>query len=200
VDWSGELQLAVRREAANVVGQAELATSATFYEARAETLPFADESFGLVICGQAFHWFDAARTLHEIERVLAPGGAHAQFWKHQLPDDPYAKAADDLERSMSGRKPGDMFEPTWERLRDVWRSCGLVDRRRIELDIGLPFTVESFVGYESSRESLRLALGERRFEYLAELRRMIAAMAPAGGAFEVRAKEYLFLARRRPPA
>ncbi|HEY8078052.1 MAG TPA: class I SAM-dependent methyltransferase, partial [Labilithrix sp.] len=46
--------------------------AAAFYEARAEALPFADESFAIVTCGQAFHWFDGPRVLKEIARVLVP--------------------------------------------------------------------------------------------------------------------------------
>ena len=169
---------------------------ASFYEARAERLPFSDAAFALVTCGQAFHWFDAPIALREIERVLVPGGAHAQFWKHALDSDPFAKAADDLERRWSGREPNTFLTAAWSRLRDAWRGCSLVDKRRAEFDVSLPFTVETFVGYESSRETLRMALGERREPYLAELRSVISAMAPSGS-FQVRAKEYCFLARRR---
>ena len=169
---------------------------ATFYEARAEALPFGDESFGLVTCGQAFHWFDGPVVLAEIERVLVPGGAHAQYWKHYDPSDPFAKAADDLERSWSGQDPDAVWHASSESLGGSWRGCGLVDRERRESEIALPFTVDSYVGYESSRETLRIALGERRFDYLAELRRVLEGMAPSGS-FSVKGKEYLFLGRRK---
>lgn len=169
---------------------------AAFYEARAEALPFAEEAFALVTCGQAFHWFDGPLVLREIERVLVPGGAHAQYWKHYDESDPFVNAADALERSWSGKDFNVVWTAMIARLGEWWRGCGLVDRERRELDISLPFTVDSFVGYESSRESLRIALGERRFEYLAELRRVIGRMAP-NGTFVVKGKEYLFLGRRK---
>jgi hypothetical protein len=60
----------------------------------------------------------------------------------------------------------------------------------------LPFTVDSYIGYESSRETLRLALGDRRQEYLAALRALLERMAPSG-AFTVKGKEYLYLGRRK---
>ena len=183
--------------AANMLQAARRALpQGAFYEARAETLPFSDGAFGLVICGQAFHWFDARAALAEIERVLVPGGAHGQFWKDALPSDPFTKAADDLEREWSGRDPTDMAKELWGRLPEIWQQSTLVDRQRLVFDVALPFTVESFVGYHRSRETLRLGLGERRHAYLDALESLITSMAPPDGRFAVAAKEYLFLARR----
>lgn len=47
-------------------------------QAEATTLPAA--SAGLVIAGQAFHWFDVARVAAEVRRVLKPGGWAALIW------------------------------------------------------------------------------------------------------------------------
>jgi SAM-dependent methyltransferase len=170
--------------------------AAAFYEARAEALPFADESFAIVTCGQAFHWFDGPRVLKEIARVLVPGGAHAQYWKHYDVSDPFVKAADDLEHSWSGEDPAAVWHASSASLREWWQGCTLVDRERHESEIMLPFTVDSYIGYESSRETLRLALGDRRQKYLAALRALLERMAPSG-AFTVKGKEYLYLGRRK---
>jgi hypothetical protein len=62
-------------------------------------------------------------------------------------------------------------------------------------DVRLPFTVASYVGYQRSRETLRITLGERKGAYLEALSDRLSAMAP-GGSFEVAGKEYLFLGRR----
>lgn len=174
-------------------------SQAAFYEGRAEALPFADDAFVLVTCGQAFHWFDGPRALAEIVRVLVPGGAHAQYWKHYDPADPFVQAADGLERSWSGRDPNDVWTASSGTMRAAWKDSLLVDRERRELEITLPFTVDSYIGYESSRETLRIALGDRRFDYLAELRTTLERMAPSGE-FTVKGKEYLFLGRRKPRA
>ena len=48
--------------------------------ATAEQIPMRSRSVDLVICGQAFHWFDHARALPEIARVLRPGGVLALAW------------------------------------------------------------------------------------------------------------------------
>jgi SAM-dependent methyltransferase len=46
----------------------------------AEELPLPDRSVDAVVAGQAYHWFDAARALPEIARVLRPGGVFAALW------------------------------------------------------------------------------------------------------------------------
>lgn len=40
----------------------------------AEQIPFADDQFDAVTCFSSFHWFNQARALTEIRRVLRPGG------------------------------------------------------------------------------------------------------------------------------
>jgi len=48
--------------------------------APAEDIPLRSGSVGLVVAAQAYHWFDAARTLPEVARVLRPGGVFAAVW------------------------------------------------------------------------------------------------------------------------
>jgi ubiquinone/menaquinone biosynthesis C-methylase UbiE len=45
-----------------------------FLESPAETLPFATETFDLVTVSMAFHWFDQAKFLLEVDRILKPNG------------------------------------------------------------------------------------------------------------------------------
>ena len=51
----------------------------------AESIPLADGSVDAVVVGQAFHWFDPARALPEMARVLRPGGTVGLLWN--LDDD-----------------------------------------------------------------------------------------------------------------
>lgn len=46
----------------------------------AERIPLTDGYVDAVTVGQAFHWFDAERALHEIHRVLRPAGGLALIW------------------------------------------------------------------------------------------------------------------------
>ncbi len=50
------------------------APKAAFLEAPAEALPLSDSSVALVTTFMAFHWFDQAKFLAEVQRVLEPGG------------------------------------------------------------------------------------------------------------------------------
>jgi SAM-dependent methyltransferase len=172
---------------------------ASFFEGRAEALPFADAAFGLVICAQAFHWFDGPKAYAQIARVLVSGGAIAAFWKNALDDDPVNKLTDDLEREMSHGKADAVQKAVVAHLREEWEAAPFADRRRLDFAVSLPFTIDSYIGYQSSRETLRHSLGERRHHYLQLLRSRLEALAP-GGAFEVAAREHLFLGRRRARA
>ncbi len=48
--------------------------------ATAEQIPLRSRSVDLVVSGQSFHWFDHAKALPEIARVLRPGGVLALVW------------------------------------------------------------------------------------------------------------------------
>jgi SAM-dependent methyltransferase len=54
----------------------------------AEALPMPDESIDAITVAQAFHWFDAPRTLAEFHRVLRPGARFAVIWNRRLRDQP----------------------------------------------------------------------------------------------------------------
>lgn len=49
----------------------------------AEQVPAPDETFDVVIAGQAYHWFDHERALPEIARVLKEGGVLALAWNQR---------------------------------------------------------------------------------------------------------------------
>lgn len=58
----------------------ELVPTAEALDGTAEAIPLPDGSVSAVTVGQAFHWFDSAKALAEIHRVLAPGGRLALLW------------------------------------------------------------------------------------------------------------------------
>lgn len=66
-----EKMLAVVKQAASDKGLTNLSTA----QGVAESLPFEDESFDIVISRySAHHWYDVGKALREVKRVLKPGG------------------------------------------------------------------------------------------------------------------------------
>lgn len=63
--------LAVVKQAASDKGLTNLSTA----QGVAESLPFENESFDIVISRySAHHWYDVGKALREVKRVLKPGG------------------------------------------------------------------------------------------------------------------------------
>lgn len=66
------------------------AARVSFARAAAESLPFADGAFDVVVCRLALPYTDNARCLSELARVLRPGGAlllkihHARYYTRKL--------------------------------------------------------------------------------------------------------------------
>jgi len=71
----------------------------------AEAIPLASGSVDAVVSADAFHWFDGARAVPEIARVLRPGGGLAILFNvPQFPDPPPGWAAE-LGRLLDELRP-----------------------------------------------------------------------------------------------
>ena len=62
----------------------------------AEDIPLDDASVDVATVAQAFHWFDHARALPELHRVLRPGGSLALFWNMRDLSEPLQRGVEDL--------------------------------------------------------------------------------------------------------
>lgn len=62
-------------------------------------------SIALVLCAQAFHWFDHPRALAEFRRILSGLGRLALMWNIHDTDEPIAAAYYDIMARASGQHP-----------------------------------------------------------------------------------------------
>ena len=72
----------------------------------AENIPLPDGSVDAVTVAQAFHWFDGARALAEIHRVLRPGGRLGLVWNWRDQSDPLMARLTELMEPYRGSAPG----------------------------------------------------------------------------------------------
>jgi len=69
----------------------------------AEATGLDGESADLVVCAQAFHWFNSPETKAEFKRILHPDGRAALIWNNRRTDaDDFAIAYDELLKKQSG--------------------------------------------------------------------------------------------------
>jgi SAM-dependent methyltransferase len=77
----------------------------------AESIPLPDAVADVVVCAQAFHWFDHAVALPEIARVLKPGGWLSLVWNMKDDREPWVV---ELNKAVDRREAvadGDLHDP-----------------------------------------------------------------------------------------
>lgn len=97
----------------------------------AEAIPLPDGAVDAVTVGQAFHWFDHARALAEIHRVLRPGGALAIVWNTRRREDPLQAAIDELIGPYRGTVPAHA-DQAWRAPLERSGLFGAVEERAFE--------------------------------------------------------------------
>lgn len=113
---TGKITEQLAETGARVVGIEPLARMLTTFklthpdipaaQGQAEAVPAADGSFDVVLCASAFHWFDHARALPEIHRVLRPRGRLAIVWNRRDALEGWAKEFWEITEAHRGDTPG----------------------------------------------------------------------------------------------
>ncbi|MFG2075518.1 Methyltransferase domain-containing protein [Nonomuraea maritima] len=74
----------------------EAAPGVSVREGSAERVPLPDGSVDAVVAAQAWHWFDPARAVPEVARVLAPGGTLSLVWNLRDLSEPWVFVLDQI--------------------------------------------------------------------------------------------------------
>jgi SAM-dependent methyltransferase len=138
----------------------------------AEALPLADQAFDLVTVAQAFHWFDPSRALHEMARVLRPGGVVVLVWNERETSVPWAVA---LRQVLSATAPPP-HAPT-EQMRSTFDGdahFGPFTRWSGRHDV--PMRAADVEDMVASRSYVRVLPPARRAAVLAQVRAVIAPL------------------------
>jgi SAM-dependent methyltransferase len=149
---------------------------------RAEQIPLTDRFVDAVTVGTAFHWFDADPALHEIHRVLTPGGGVALIWNTRDERSPLHRALTDIIDPLGGDTPrrqhrdwktlladSGLFERTrrvlFEHVQHVDEQA-VVDR---VLSISFIASAEPEIRGEVERRVREVAKGATELPYMTEL-------------------------------
>jgi ubiquinone/menaquinone biosynthesis C-methylase UbiE len=105
-------------------------------QAPAEEIPAGDATYDVVVSAQAFHWFDPARALPEIARVLKPRGRLSLVWNQRDERIPWVKRLGRLIGSQEHLSdPGELLSRSTlfgEMERESFRFWQVVDRASIQ--------------------------------------------------------------------
>jgi len=142
----------------------------------AEAIPLEDASVDLVVVGQAWHWFDPARAVPEVARVLRPGGALGLIWNIRDRRDPWMDAFsglepehDNSEDDSENPRVGPPFGPV-ERFDLPWRQST---------------TADALIDLLASRSYVIVLPETERTALLAKVRRFLDTDASTAGKAEI---------------
>ncbi len=154
------------------------------HDGLAEQIPLPDGSVEAVSIGDAFHWFEQARALAEIRRVLRPEGGLAVL--STVPDWSGASWADDLGKLVADRRPEHPhFDgPPWQE--SVRAAEGWGEPREIRVTVSRPARPERIVDHLASMSWVAGMPEPERGETLERFRALLAGgRTPAEFPFHV---------------
>jgi SAM-dependent methyltransferase len=169
--------------------------NAVFVQGTAETLPFPNERFDVVISAQAFHWVDRVRALAEVQRVLRPAGIVAIWWKHLMARDAITELRDDAFRSIGIEPPRSGLTGGFK---EFYAAQQFMEQTLRVIPWRTSMPLEQFLGYERSRRNVRVAPGDKPGEYFAALEQRLRQRFGEGNPLVPLAYvQYLYLAKKR---
>lgn len=146
------------------------APRAQVLEGSAERIPLGDGSVDAVFCGQAFHWFEGAKALPEIARVLAPRGGLALLWNVALTREPELVALMDRERIKSQRPEHRHDTLIWQRAFDDNHDFGPL--HKLEAGHTQHLSADDYVAQIASRSYMASLAKDERTRVIGEVKRI----------------------------
>ena len=137
----------------------------------AEDIPLADASIDAVTVADGFHWFDRAKALPEIRRVLRPGGALAVLTT--LPDWGEASWGHELGSMILDARPEHPYfdGPPWEET--VRTGDGWTEPRQIRVTTSQPADADRILDYVASMSWVAALPDDERREWLEQAERLV---------------------------
>lgn len=110
---------------------------------RAEATGLGDSTVDLIVCAQAFHWFDPEPALREFRRIIRPLGRLAVMWNTRDVVDPVTIGYTDAIRAASGQHPA---ESRMDEARGFEDSPLFENLRAMEFGHQQRLTLEGLIG------------------------------------------------------
>lgn len=163
---------------APMLGQLATRLEVPVVRALAERLPFPAGSFDVVVAAQAYHWFDAERTLPEIARVLRTGGRVALVWNTRDESVPWVRRL----TAITDAEPDDLGALT-----DTLPMSGLFDLPE-SADFGFwqQLDLDALLALVSSRSSIATRAFREREEVLDQVRALYESHASGHNGLRMR--------------
>jgi len=109
-------------------------------EGRAESMPIPDAFVDAVVASSSWHWVDPVPALHEVGRVLVPGGTLGAVWSGPDPASPFLAQA----QALLSERPSTASKEDQEGEESPLAELIMVDARRpestLEIPPGVPFS------------------------------------------------------------
>jgi SAM-dependent methyltransferase len=137
----------------------------------AEAIPLGDASVDCVFAGDSFHWFDTARAIAEIGRVLVPRGALAIVWTHWWePEPPLSPAAVELLSEPYDRSAPQRPAPWY----DAFDDSPFEPLRREEFTQELVVDADRLLAMYSTQSSFAVLPDDERRELFERVRPLLS--------------------------
>lgn len=97
----------------------------TFVTGTAEQTGLPDDFVDLITCFQSFHWFDSAKTLPEMHRILKSTGRLAVIWNDRDRNDPFTQSYSQIVQQISNHHPAEQRMVAQQPLLDSSEFCNI---------------------------------------------------------------------------